>query len=336
MTTHVYSSGQDGYHTYRIPALLVTGQGTLLAFCEGRRNDRRDHGDIDLLVKRSEDNGETWSSQEVVYGEPGEVTIGNPCPVLDRDTGTIWLPFCKDNDRVLITRSEDDGRTWSPPEDITASVKLDTWAWYATGPGVGIQLQEGIHRGRLVIPCDHRSPETYENGSHAFFSDDGGQTWRLGGVIRPGSNECQVVELSDGTLMMNMRMQGGYRGLRRVARSDDGGVSWSDLHQDPNLSCPKCQASFVRYPSDTNEDILLFSNPVSPYVPGSERGERIDMTVRISRDGGKTWPHQKLLHKGPAAYSCLAALPDGDVACLFEAGVDLAYEHIVFERFPLD
>ena len=336
MTTHVYSSGQDGYHTYRIPALLVTGQGTLLAFCEGRRNDRRDHGDIDLLVKRSEDNGETWSSQEVVYGEPGEVTIGNPCPVLDRDTGTIWLPFCKDNDRVLITRSEDDGRTWSPPEDITASVKLDTWAWYATGPGVGIQLQEGIHRGRLVIPCDHRSPETYENGSHTIISGDGGQTWRLGGVIQHGSNECQVVELSNGTLMMNMRMQGGYRGLRGVARTDDGGASWSDLDQDPNLSCPKCQASLLRYPSDSGEDILLFSNPVSPYVPGSERGERVDMTVRISRDGGKTWPHQRLLHKGPAAYSCLAALPDGDVACLFEAGVDLAYEHIVFERFPLD
>ena len=207
MKTHVYTSGQDGYHTYRIPALLVTKAGTLLAFCEGRRNGRGDHGDLDLLVKRSEDGGETWSEQLLIYGEPGEVTIGNPCPVVDDDTGVIWLPFCRENDDVFMTHSADDGKTWADPVDITADVKMPAWGWYATGPGVGIQLQRGEHRGRLVIPCDHREDETYGNGSHTIYSDDHGATWQLSALIAPGANECQVVELADGSLKMNIRMQ---------------------------------------------------------------------------------------------------------------------------------
>ena len=202
----LFVSGEDGYHTYRIPALTVTRQGSLLAFCEGRKNNRRDHGDIDLLVKRSTDGGRTWSGQQIVYEEGGteEITIGNPCPVVDRETGTIWLPFCRDNKDVLVTKSIDDGVSWSDPVDITADVKNPEWSWVATGPGVGIQLDHGPHKGRLLIPSDHGEGSGEEGDervqySHVFYSDDHGETWQLGGTVAPHTDECQVIQTDDGT-----------------------------------------------------------------------------------------------------------------------------------------
>ena len=325
----IFTSGQDGYHTYRIPSLIVAPNGDLLAFCEGRRNSRSDHGDLDLMLKRSEDGGETWSAQQVVYGEEGEITIGNPCPVVDMDTGTVWLPFCRDNDEVLITCSIDDGTTWTEPEEITREVKDGAWTWYAAGPGVGIQLRHGEHRGRLVIPCDHRAPDTYNNGSHTFYSDDHGESWQLGGAIQPGANECQVVELDDGRLVMNIRMQEFNQGHRGVACSDDGGETWAELRHDEGLPCPICQASFVG-----SRDYLLFSNPVPPGEAAAGRGERVNTTVRLSEDEGDTWPVARLLHEGPGAYSCLCVLPEGEIGCLYEAGSEHAYEHLVFAKFP--
>jgi len=148
----VYTSGQDGYHTYRIPAIVLTTEGTLLAFCEGRKTGRGDHGDLDLVLRRSTDGGKTWEPMQLVYEEGGtaKITIGNPCPVVDRTTRTVWLPFCRNNDRVLLTHSTDDGKTWAEPVEITENVKRPEWGWYATGPGHGIQLSGG----RLVIPCD--------------------------------------------------------------------------------------------------------------------------------------------------------------------------------------
>ena len=164
--TKVFVSGEDGYDTYRIPAILVSPKGTLLAFCEGRRNSRGDTGDIDIVLKRSFDNGETWEPMQVVATD-GANTSGNPCPVVDRDTGDIWLPFTwnfgedhegkiwdgtsKGTRTVWVMKSADDGETWSEPVEITQTVKSADWTWYATGPGIGIQLQSG----RLVIPCDH-------------------------------------------------------------------------------------------------------------------------------------------------------------------------------------
>ena len=147
----LWTAGQEGYHTYRIPALLTTQKGTLLAFCEGRKDDRRDHGNIDLLVKRSTDGGQTWSPHQIVYEEGGDaaLTIGNPAPVVDQDTGAIWMPFCRNNKEVLITKSEDDGLTWSQPVNISKSVTKGHWDWVATGPGVSIQIQQGPHKGLL-------------------------------------------------------------------------------------------------------------------------------------------------------------------------------------------
>jgi sialidase-1 len=343
--TNVFVSGEDGYHTYRIPSLLLTQKGTLLAICEGRKNSRSDAGNIDMLVKRSGDDGRTWSEQQVIWDDANN-TCGNPCAVVDQATGTIWLLMTwnlgadaegsikkgtgKDTRRVYICHSKDDGRTWSVPVEITAATKRKDWRWYATGPGVGIQLRHKKHKGRLVIPCDHSSPD-YGFGSHVIYSDDHGKSWRHGQAIQPGCNECQVVELVDGTLMINMRNYGPAKKTRAISTSSDGGISWPPISNDAQLIEPTCQASFLRYTSGSanGRDILLFSNPAS-------QTERIKMTVRLSHDEGKTWPVARQLHAGPSAYSCLGVLPDGTIGCLYEAGRENPYETIAFKRFSLE
>ncbi|MCS6851665.1 MAG: glycoside hydrolase, partial [Gemmataceae bacterium] len=339
MQVDVFVSGTEGYHTFRIPALLASPKGTLLAFCEGRKTSRADHGDVDLVLKRSHDGGKTWGPLQLVYEEGGtaKITIGNPCPVVDRETGTIWLPFTRDNDDVLVTHSRDDGQTWAKPVVITASVKKPGWTWYATGPGIGIQLRHGAHRGRLLIPCDHRGPLEGERSatySHVIYSDDHGQTWKLGGVVAPHTNECQVAELSDGTLVINMRNYWGRDGKepakgnrRAVALSRDGGLSWTDLRFDATLIEPVCQAGLLGVAGPENQDWLIFSNPASTT-------QRHRLTLRLSRDGGRSWPHERVLEPGPAAYSCLAELPGGDVGCLYERGSQHPYEKITLARFP--
>ena len=349
-THDLFVSGADGYHTYRIPSLILTKNDTLLAFCEGRKTGRGDTGDIDLLLKRSTDRGKTWSMQKIVRDD-GPNTCGNPCPVIDRSTATIWLlttwnlggdreksitsGTSKDTRRVFITRSTDDGRTWSEHVDITASTKRSHWRWYATGPGVGIQLARGKNKGRLVVPCDHSSPAYADPrgfGSHVIYSDDHGKTWTFSREIKPACNECQIVELSDAGLLLNMRnYHKPRRNVRALSTSTDGGLTFSPVTYDETLIEPVCQAAFIRcdVPRAAGKDWLLFSNPAS-------KTKRIMMTVRLSRDAGKTWPVAKVLHEGPSAYSSLAVLPNSQIACLYEAGAEHPYEKIVFTKFPLE
>ncbi len=342
----LWMGGQGGYHTYRIPALAVSTRGTLLAFCEGRKQGRGDAGAIDLLVKRSSDGGESWSAPQVVWQDSTN-TCGNPCPVVDRATGTIWLLMTwnrgedrepliidgrsKDTRRVFVTASSDDGQTWARPREITAEVKETNWTWYATGPGAGIQIEHGPHAGRLVIPCDHIEAGSKRNYSHVIYSDDRGQTWRLGGSSpRDTANECQVVELSGGRLMLNMRNAARASRYRQVAYSADGGETWTDQRSDPHLPEPICQASIRRYswPGPGRRSVILFSNPAN-------ETNRVNLTVRASYDEGQTWAGRRLLHGGPSAYSDLAVLPGGKVACLFECGEKDPYENIVLALFNL-
>ncbi|MBI1369539.1 MAG: exo-alpha-sialidase [Planctomycetes bacterium] len=343
----VFVSGEGGYHTFRIPSIIAAPNGDLLAFCEGRRNASADSGDIDLLLRRSTDGGKTWGDVRTLWDD-GPNTCGNPCPVIDRDTGVIHLlvnwnrgddveskiksKTSKDGRHIYVMTSGDSGATWSKPREITDSVKPDDWAWYATGPGAGIQIERGEHRGRLVIPCDHsafpwQGTDSYR--AHAIYSDDHGKAWRTSGIIAPGVNECEVVELTDGRLMMNMR---NYRRsedkTRAIAYSSDGGETWSKVTHDEALIEPICQGSIRRmtWPHDGKAGVILFSNPAS-------RDKRVDLTIRASFDDGGTWPVSKLIQPGPAAYSCLVALPGGRVGCLYEAG---GYKRIVFASFDLD
>lgn len=328
LSTVVYESDRHGYHTYRIPALVVTSKGTLLAFCEGRKTSRSDHGDIDLILRRSSDGGRTWDQQRIVYEEGGtkKITIGNPCAVVDKETGIVWLAFCRDNDRVFITHSADEGASWAKAREITEKVKEPEWGWYATGPGHGIQLQRGKYKGRLVIPCDCGDSKGWGNWdkkgcSLVIYSDDHGQTWTNGGIIEKGMNECEVVELADGSLLLSMR---NYRGPKRraFALSKDGGRTWSSPRLHDQVYCPTCQGSIHRYSWQPN--IILYSGPGGP--------GRENLTIRLSYDEGQNWPTAKVLEKGPGAYSDLAVLPDDHIGCLFE---DDEYKRIVFTRFSL-
>jgi sialidase-1 len=346
--TDVYVGGQEGYHTYRIPAVIRAANGTLLAFCEGRKSAAGDAGDIDLLLRRSTDGGRTWSPVQVVWDD-GANTCGNPCPVVDATTGTVWLLLTHnlgtDHENAIITKksvstrtvwvthSRDHGATWTAPVEITRTTKDPSWGWYATGPGVGIQIQQGAHAGRLVIPCDHSYDDPngkvrggpYEYGSHAVISDDHGKTWRAGGVIRPKVNECQVVESLDGrgTLIMNMRSYFG-RNRRTHSISTDGGSTWTAPADVADLIEPVCQASIVRAPA---AQLLLFSNPASV--------KRERLTVKASADHGRTWPHQLVLCEGLSGYSSLIVLDATTAGCLYERGEKTYRERITFARFPL-
>lgn len=341
--TPLFVAGLEGYHTYRIPALLVTAKGSVLAMCEGRKTGTGDHGDLDLVMKRSTDGGRSWSPLSIIYEEGGaaKITIGNPCPVVDASTGVIWLPFCKNNKEVFITSSSDDGQSWTPPRNISSSATKPTWDWVATGPGIGIQLKRGSHRGRLVIPSDHKhnvAGTPAEWNSHMLFSDDAGATWQVSAPIQAGGNECQVIERADGTLLVNTRMEGHFQGVRGIATSSDSGATWTSITHDQQLPCPKCQGSLLRYsePEGNAAGILLFSNPHPPTPADGKPGRaRVRLTVRQSSDDGQTWPHSRVLHPGPSAYSSLARLPDGTVLCLYEGGDKSPYEALRLARFSL-
>jgi len=342
--TVLFESGKGGYHTYRIPAIVKTTKGTLLAFCEGRKKSRSDTGDIDTLVRRSTDGGRTWSPQQVVWDDAGNC-CGNPSPVVDGETGTVWLLSTwnrgddhereiiglksKDTRRVFVTCSKDDGVTWAKPKDITKTTKKPDWTWYATGPCHGIQLGRGKHKGRLVIPCDHIEATTKHYYSHAIYSDDHGKTWQLGGSTPEHKvNECAVAELSDGRLLLNMRNYDRNKKARQVAISEDGGETWKDQRFDPVLIEPICQGSLLTVypPEDHAGPWLLFSNPAST-------SGRTHMTVRLSLDDGRTWATSKLLHAGGSAYSDLVSIGENEIGCLYEKD---GYRTIALARFALE
>jgi sialidase-1 len=340
--TEVYQAGEAGYHTFRIPSLIAARNGTLLAFAEARREGAADAGDIDLVVKRSRDGGRTWSPALVV-GDNGPNTFGNPCAVLDRTTGTIWLLTTQnrgtDREKDIVAgtsqgtrtvwamKSTDDGETWSAPAEITASVKRPDWTWYATGPGVGIQTTGG----RLVVPGNHAEAGTDVHRSHIVYSDDGGDHWTLGASADAGTNESQVVELAGGRLMLNMRNHPPKpENFRMVAISGDGGLTLSAATPDRALVEPPAQASIISLTAGRSgaRRRLLFANPAST--------KRERLTVRLSEDEGATWPIARVVHEGPAAYSSLMALPDGSVGLLFERGDRSPYERITFARLTVD
>ncbi len=341
---YLFRSGSEGYECFRIPALVTCADGTLLAFAEGRKNGCSDTGDIDLVLKRSKDHGRTWSPLEVIWDD-GDNVCGNPAPVVDLSSGTIHLLSTwnlgndhereiidgksKDTRRIFVISSGDGGQSWSEPLEITTQVKLENWTWYATGPCHGIQLSKGAFKGRLLIPCDHIEAGTKKCFSHCIYSDDHGKSWKLGGSTpKDQVNECTVAELPGGRVVLNMRNYDRSQKNRKIAFSEDGGITWGELDSDPVLIEPICQASSLSiFAGDNEEHALYFLNP-------AHENKRQNLTLRTSRDEGRSWSRSRVLHAGPAAYSDLSLLGNGKLGCLYEAGVLSPYEGIVFLEVP--
>ena len=340
MQTDLFIAHEGGFHAYRIPALITTTKGTLLAFVEGRKDSFSDHGHNEILMRRSLDNGNTWTPMQVVKKD-GINALNNPTAVVDRDTGTVWLLFVrtstkryKSNEDVAratgrisdmwIMHSNDDGATWAGPANITKEVNQRGWNRIVPGPGVGIQLRNG----RLMIPCNHVTGKI--STDHIIYSDDHGKNWRLGGSTDAMTDEDQMVELADGTLMLNSR---NYRdkGHRGISLSKDEGMTWSPVTSDPTLIEPVCEASLIRYTLSPafSKNRLLFSNPAT-------QDKRIRMTVRLSYDEGKTWPVAKMLNPESSSYSCLTVLHDMQIGCLYERADHGSAQKVTFARFSLE
>ena len=346
----VFTAGKDSFASIRIPSVVVTRAGTVLAFAEGRAV-AADQANNKLILKRSADGGKTWGPLQII-ADDGKNCLNNPCAVVVGQTGRIILMFqsypfgFSERDgkirpgldgpaivRNYVIHSDDDGRTWSPMADVTRTTKhAERVTILASGPGIGIQLRRGAHAGRILIPFNE-GPFGHWNVL-AVFSDDGGNHWHIGEPAPDCSitnaagknislvNEVQMAELSDGSVMLNSRKWGG-KPLRKIAVSKDAGVTWSSIQEEPSLRDPGCMASIFRLESKGG-NVLLYSGPDST--------KRENGTVHLSRDDGQTWPVNKVLFPGSFAYSVLTQLPDGDIGCLFETdGTD----RIVFARFPL-
>ena len=298
--TTVFARGDQPGRAYRIPALVPLPGGEIVAFAESRANAFLDWGDIDIVVRRSADGGRTWGAIQTV-ADAGDRTAGNPCPVYDSSTGTLFLPYTIDNKNVLLVSSTDNGRSWSEPRDLTEEFGIGA-EWnphrfdyrYGTGPGVGIETTTG----RLVVPA-------YEFGgtSHVIYSDDHGRTWQRGGSVEPGG-EAQVAELSSGTLLMTIRHDGG--GERYFRLSEDGGTTWAPLEVSDTVPDVGCMAAIT-----AGDGVLYYSSP------GADSRSRL--TIRRSRDGGLSWERMETVYTGPSAYSQVAVV-GGDLLVLFEQG----------------
>ena len=298
----VFTDGLDGYACYRIPALLDLGNSSYLLFAEGRYYGCSDHGFVDLVVKESHDAGMTWGPLRVVYSESKKgkknVTIGNPAPVF-LSSGTILLPFCRENLGAGVLRSRDHGATWEYYVNLTV---LSDWTWIATGPPGSLQLPSE----RILIPANHVS--SGKAFAHAYISDDLGETWSLSSFI-PDGNEDQAVSLpwlGKDAVLMSMRTPAA---VRNNALSLDGGKTWgppwSVIKEGP------CEASTIALPHHPAGPTLVMSSPL-------DLSSRDNLTISVSRDEGKHWSSSILVYHGKAAYSSLIPTGLQSVALAFE------------------
>lgn len=326
----VFSAKQDGYRFFRIPAIVQSPSGYIYAFCEGRKNSCSDNGRIDIVMRRSRDGGATWGKLHIVATD-GVNTLGNPCPIVDRETGCVCLVFCKnfadDKENQILsgekqprtvwkTFSNEVGLKWSEPERI-ANVRLDHWTWYATGPGHGIQTTSG----RYIVPCNHAELDNVPKNvtrSHIIYSDDAGETWQIGGMSDWRTNEASIAETSEG-LYMNMRSN-RFGAVRAYAVSRDGGITFSESKYDDELIDPYCQGSVKEYGKG-----VFFCNPAS-------EKKREKLTLRYSPRLWKGFKRSIVIEESFSAYSDLAVDGNGDILILYECGRKEMYDNIVLAR----
>ncbi|MBM3724050.1 MAG: exo-alpha-sialidase [Acidobacteria bacterium] len=331
----LFEQGAAGVHTYRIPALAESRRGTLLAAADARFDSTGDlPGRIAIVLRRSFDKGRTWTPAQFIHRVP-EGGAGDPSLLVDPRTGRIWcffaygppgigFPTAKPGARTGVEtlqlhaiHSDDDGATWSSAADLTPQVKDPAWRAFFATSGAAIVTRTG----RYLLPLVVRDADNSVHARNAY-SDDRGATWHTGPSLGPGTDESHHVELRDGAVLQNLRTNPG--GPRGVAVSRDGGVSFSPVERHPSLVDPGCNAGITRH---ARKNALVFTNAAST------RRER--MTVKVSRDDGRSWSGGRVVHEGPAAYSSVIVLRDGSIGVLYERGEKYAAERITFARFPL-
>ena len=359
----IFVAGEDDFGSYRIPSIILTRNGALLAFAEGRK-ELNDHAQNKIVLKRSMDTGHSWDKLQII-ADAGMDSLNNPLAVQIEENGKIILmyqsyPHTRIEDvsdpeqwkshegqefspniheaavqtgyegmnicRSFIISSEDDGNTWSLPIEITREVKrpVDVTS-YAGGPGIGIQVKNGSYKGRIVMPFS-QGPWS-DMKVYAVYSDDNGDTWKYGETapnnLEGMPNEVQVAELSNDTIIMNARTFKGHP-YRMISYSSDGGATWSELSYDEMLDDPSCQGSILsmNLTGPQEKNLLLFSNP-------ADTKKRLNGTIRISDDEGKSWKYSTPIYKGSFGYSCLTRLDDNEFAVLFERD---EYSKISFKK----
>ena len=370
-----YVTLPNHYHTFRIPGMTVATDGSILLFAEGRRGDgsdpRRDKdAPIDVVMRKSNDNGRTWQPMVVIDSGfrrgGGLVDFGDPTPVVDATTGKVFLFYGQwpdvgatyptpgqsslsndGNHIVWIRSSSDHGKTWSEAKQVVYPDQPDEtsdglyWRYAEPGPGNGIQLRwqnRPSRNGRLVIPAKRAGSKTPDGpvsvDPFVYYSDDHGESWRVGQVTTgPDANESEVVELTGGHVLLDARQNAGD--FRRRHVSTDGGVTWGTNRPD-NIPITPVDGSLARYSSKRaghDRDRILFSAP---------RGEgglnRKNITVWTSYDEGQTFINPVQFNTGFAAYSVVQRLADGTVGLVVEtaSGNAESYGEITFYRFNVE
>lgn len=358
--TTVFQNGEGGYLCYRIPAIVRAPTGELLAFAEGRKTDCGDYGDVDIVLRTSRDNGQSWGPIAVVV-DYGQAQAGNPAPVFDLtdrrfpagrlfmiyNTGTASEKAVREGKairEVWYKTSTDRGKTWSEAVNITTSVNRpnkpdfnpayafkEDWRSYANTPGHALQLQQGRYTGRIFVAANHSEgppqPQFHDYRGHGFYSDDHGQTWKLSPTVSyPGGNESTAAETSTGSLLMNLRNQSGDVKNRLLAFTSNAGETWDQITVAADLPDPVCQGSMISYQPPGGRRVLLFSN-------ANSQTKREKLTVRVSQDDGRTWSAGREIYAGSAAYSDLVVQSDGGLGLLYERD---NYSNITYARFSYD
>merc|ERR1712228_1041709 len=323
--------GQDGYACYRIPSIMMTTNNTLIAFAEGRKYSCGDHGYVDLVYKRSTDFGVTWSGLSVLYSNSTSQTnfntIGNPSPVQDRQTGKIWMLFCKNNKQIYASYSMDDGVTFSLPPKPLNSVNNADWSWVATGPPSGLQLENG----RLIVPFDWYTSSMYSSKGYVVYSDDGGETWKLSEYFGTSSywpNESQAVQLKNGSVFINSRTGRNDSWYRVGSLSNDNGSTFVQSHYIEGLRDTEggCEGSMLRTESD---GYIYYSG----LTPSAKTSSRENMTMSVSKDEGNSFEYFAMIESGSAAYSSLVELQtQSKIAVLYERD---NYQYLTFKSWDI-
>jgi sialidase-1 len=346
----VFKNGEQNYTCFRIPAIIKAPNNYLLAFAEARKQGCNDFGDIDLVMKTSADKGKTWSALKIVV-DNDLLKAGNPAPVADLldpkyPGGKIFLLYntatTSEGDarkgigvrEIWYIASTDNGRTWSEPTNITTSVHKplapaynasynfsEDWRTNALTPGHALQIRTGVNKGRLFIAANHSAGTGLDqdnvetNKAHCFYSDDHGSTWHLGATIEvPGGNESTAAELSDGSVLQNIRYKNSVDKYRLLAFSKNGGTSWDTSYVCKELPDPVCQGSSISF-SHKGEHLVLFSNAASQV-------KRENLTLRISKNNGRSWPVSYVVDSGVAAYSDIVQAGSNEIGVLYEKGSD--------------